>query len=42
MKTVYALLIAINDYAKPVPKLDGCVNDLNAIKEYMEVHFRSE
>ena len=26
-KTIYALLVGINDYQSPVPKLNGCVPD---------------
>ena len=35
-KNVYALLIAINDYQHPVPKLNGCVQDSNEVKAYLE------
>ena len=35
-KNIYALLVGIDAYAHPVPPLQGCVNDIKAIKEYLE------
>lgn len=34
--TVYALLIAINDYPIPSHRLRGCVNDAEALADYLE------
>lgn len=33
---LYALLVAIDHYAPPVPPLAGCVNDLNKMTAYLE------
>jgi pimeloyl-ACP methyl ester carboxylesterase len=35
MKNLYALLVGITDYPAPVPKLAGCVNDIDAIEDYL-------
>ena len=35
MKTVYALLVGIDDYPLPVPRLRGCVNDIDQMQEYL-------
>jgi len=35
-KKLYALLVAIDKYRRPVPALRGCVNDRNALKAYLE------
>ena len=32
---IYGLLVGIDDYPPPVPKLEGCVNDVNAIEDYL-------
>lgn len=32
---IYGLLVGIDDYPAPVPKLEGCVNDVNAIEDYL-------
>ena len=34
-RTIYALLIAIDDYPSPIPKLRGCVNDIEAFASYL-------
>lgn len=34
-QTIHVLLIAINDYPVPSHRLNGCVNDLEAMKEYL-------
>lgn len=34
--SLYALLVAIDDYAHPVPALKGCVNDLNKMASYLQ------
>lgn len=36
MKTVYALLVGINDYPSPIPALSGCVSDVERIKTHLE------
>ncbi|GAA6616173.1 hypothetical protein NUACC26_019730 [Scytonema sp. NUACC26] len=33
---IYALLIGIDEYLSPVPPLQEYINDINAIKEYLE------
>jgi pimeloyl-ACP methyl ester carboxylesterase len=35
-RTVYALLVAIDDYPEPIPPLSGCVADLEAMQAYLE------
>ncbi|MGZ3318556.1 MAG: caspase family protein, partial [Isosphaeraceae bacterium] len=34
-RTIYALLVAIDDYPSPIPKLRGCVNDIEAFGSYL-------
>ncbi|MEM7061687.1 MAG: caspase family protein [Cyanobacteria bacterium P01_B01_bin.77] len=34
--TLYALIVGINDYPNPVPKLSGCVNDVNALSTFLQ------
>ncbi len=34
-RTIYALLVGIDDYNSPVPKLRGCVNDIDAFTAYL-------
>ena len=38
-KTLHALLVAIDNYPVPRHKLNGCVNDRDAFKEYVERKF---
>ena len=33
MKTVFALLVGIDDYPPPVPRLSGCANDARAMRD---------
>jgi Caspase domain len=35
-RNIYALLVGIDEYPSPVSSLQGCVNDITAIKEYLE------
>jgi len=35
-KTIYALLVGINDYQKPVPKLGGCRGDVASVETYLK------
>lgn len=35
-RNIYALLVGIDAYAPPVPPLQGCVNDIKAIEEYLQ------
>ena len=37
---IYAFIVAIDDYPRPVPKLQGCLNDGNAVKAYLEKRFK--
>ena len=34
--SVYALLVGIDRYSDPVPALAGCVNDMLAVKKFLE------
>jgi hypothetical protein len=34
-KTLFALLVGIDDYLSPVPGLQGCVNDIDAFASYL-------
>ena len=34
-RTIYSLLVAIDDYPSPIPKLRGCVNDIDAFATYL-------
>lgn len=34
-RNIYALLVGIDAYAPPVPSLQGCVNDIKAVEEYL-------
>lgn len=35
-RNIYALLVGIDEYIGPVSSLQGCINDITAIKEYLE------
>ncbi len=35
-RTIFALLIGIDDYPAPIPRLQGCVNDIDAISAYLQ------
>ena len=35
-RNIYALLVGIDEYVSPVSPLQGCVNDITAIKEYLK------
>jgi hypothetical protein len=41
VKTIYALLVGIDDYPAPVPKLRGCINDIQEMREYLEARVDS-
>jgi Caspase domain/Lecithin:cholesterol acyltransferase len=41
-KKLYGLLVGINDYPSPVPKLRGCVNDIEAFAEYLQARADEE
>jgi pimeloyl-ACP methyl ester carboxylesterase len=34
-RNIYALLVGINEYPGSVPQLEGCVNDIDAIEEFL-------
>src|SRR5262245_59626455 len=36
MGTIYGLLVGIDDYPPAVPKLQGCVNDVLEMQQYLE------
>lgn len=35
---IYALLVGINDYPTPIPRLNGCLNDVRRVQEYLQRH----
>ena len=35
---IFALLVGINDYAAPIPRLNGCLNDIRQVEEYLRKH----
>ncbi|MGB7377251.1 MAG: caspase family protein [Rivularia sp. (in: cyanobacteria)] len=39
---IYALLVGIDNYASPVTPLEGCVNDVLAIEEYLQSRVKAE
>jgi len=38
-RKLYALLVGINDYPAPVPKLRGCINDITNLKRFINTYF---
>jgi hypothetical protein len=42
IRNLYALLVGINEYPNPRERLAGCVNDINAVKDYLEQRFASD
>lgn len=41
-RNLYALLVGINEYPNPLERLAGCVNDIEAVKDYLEQRFASD
>jgi len=41
-RTIYALLVGINEYPNPNHRLNGCVNDVTRMREYLEARFDKE
>ena len=41
-RNIYALLVGIDEYLSPVSPLQGCVNDIIVIKEYLEGRFHTD
>jgi len=41
-RNIYALLVAIDKYISPVPSLNGCVNDILAIQEYLQARVATD
>jgi hypothetical protein len=41
-RSIYALLVGIDDYPIASHKLNGCVNDVNAMHEFLEYRCKSE
>src|SRR5215204_2568267 len=35
---VYALLVGVNDYGPDIEPLDGCLNDVDLVRDYLEHH----
>ncbi|MEE9374261.1 MAG: caspase family protein [Saprospiraceae bacterium] len=42
MKSLFALIVGINDYQHPYKKLKGCVKDANNIKEYINTSLKDQ
>lgn len=36
-RNLYALIVGIDNYPAPVPRLQGCVNDAESVKNYLQV-----
>ena len=36
-RKIYALLVGINEYSSPIPKLHGCVNDIVSFEKYLSM-----
>lgn len=36
MRNIYALLVGINDYPHPISPLKGCINDIEAVADYLQ------
>lgn len=41
-RNIYALLVGIDEYKDPIPPLQGCVNDITAIAQYLNERFDKE
>jgi triacylglycerol esterase/lipase EstA (alpha/beta hydrolase family) len=41
-RNLYALLVGIDRYASPIPALQGCENDINAIEDYLQNQIAGE
>jgi caspase domain-containing protein len=41
-RTVYALLVGIDDYPEPVPRLRGCVNDITAMEQLLRARLAGD
>lgn len=39
---IYALLVGIDNYAAPVSRLQGCINDVLAVEEYLKTRVKSK
>jgi Caspase domain len=39
---IYALLVGIDNYAAPVSPLQGCINDVMAVEEYLKTRVKTE
>lgn len=39
---IYAVLVGIDNYAAPVTPLKGCINDVMAVKEYLQMRVKAE
>jgi hypothetical protein len=42
MPNLYALLVGINRYPDPIPRLTGCVNDVDALANYLQHRIHPE
>jgi hypothetical protein len=34
-RTIHSLLVAMDDYSRPFPELQGCINDIDAFASYL-------
>ncbi|MGH1437139.1 MAG: caspase family protein [Lewinella sp.] len=39
---IFALLVGINDYPAPIPRLNGCLNDIRNVEQYLREHIAIE
>ncbi|QDV37457.1 caspase family protein [Tautonia plasticadhaerens] len=41
-RTLYALLVGIDNYPEPRHRLNGCINDITRIREYLDARYRKD
>jgi hypothetical protein len=41
-RTIYALLVGIDLYPPPVPRLFGCVNDIDDLKTFLQTRAHAD
>ena len=42
MKNLFALLVGINDYKKPLSALNGCIKDVKQIEKFIHTHCKED
>jgi hypothetical protein len=35
---IFVLLVGTNNYVAPIPRLNGCLNDIRNVEEYLRKH----